>query len=67
METNAGRAALTENPDNQGSLGLAISEAVEDAASRADTNYALGSGKLEDFAYPEEAIKASLAELPKVG
>ncbi len=43
METNSGRAALAEDPDNQGSLGLAISEAVEDAASRADTNYALGS------------------------
>jgi len=43
METNTGRAALAADPDNQGSLGLAISEAVEDAASRADTNYALGS------------------------
>ncbi len=43
METNSGRAALAEDPDNPGSLGLAISEAVEDAASRADTNYALGS------------------------
>jgi len=43
METNTGRAALAADPDNQGSLGLAISEAVEDAATRADTNYALGS------------------------
>ena len=43
METNAGRAALAADPDNPGSLGLAISEAVEDAASRSDTNYALGS------------------------
>jgi tryptophan synthase beta chain len=42
-ETNAGRAALADDPDNPGSLGLAISEAVEDAASRPDTNYALGS------------------------
>ncbi|MFH1869205.1 MAG: TrpB-like pyridoxal phosphate-dependent enzyme [Pseudomonadota bacterium] len=41
--TNAGRAALAADPDNQGSLGLAISEAVEEAASRPDTNYALGS------------------------
>ncbi len=41
--TNTGRAALQANPDNPGSLGLAISEAVEDAAGRADTNYALGS------------------------
>ncbi|MFA4969354.1 MAG: TrpB-like pyridoxal phosphate-dependent enzyme [Sulfuritalea sp.] len=41
--TNAGRAALAADPNNQGSLGLAISEAVEEAASRPDTNYALGS------------------------
>jgi pyridoxal-phosphate dependent TrpB-like enzyme len=41
--TNTGRAILEKDPDNQGSLGIAISEAVEEAASRADTNYALGS------------------------
>jgi pyridoxal-phosphate dependent TrpB-like enzyme len=41
--TNAGRAALAQDPNNPGSLGLAISEAVEEAASRADTNYSLGS------------------------
>jgi pyridoxal-phosphate dependent TrpB-like enzyme len=41
--TEAGRAALAAMPDTDGSLGLAISEAVEEAASRADTNYALGS------------------------
>ena len=43
LETHSGRTALAEDLDNPGSLGLAISEAVEDAASRADTNYALGS------------------------
>ena len=41
--TQTGRDALASDPDNLGSLGLAISEAVEEAASRADTNYALGS------------------------
>jgi tryptophan synthase beta chain len=41
--TQAGRAALAADPDSIGSLGIAISEAVEDAASHADTNYALGS------------------------
>jgi pyridoxal-phosphate dependent TrpB-like enzyme len=41
--TNAGRTALAADPNNPGSLGLAISEAVEEAASRADTNYSLGS------------------------
>jgi tryptophan synthase beta chain len=42
-DTNAGRAALEATPDSPGSLGLAISEAVEDAATREDTSYALGS------------------------
>ena len=41
--TNAGRRILAEDPDSPGSLGIAISEAVEEAASRPDTNYALGS------------------------
>jgi tryptophan synthase beta chain len=41
--TNAGRAVLAQTPDSPGSLGIAISEAVEDAATHADTNYALGS------------------------
>src|SRR3989338_2141990 len=43
METNFGRQVLAATPDSNGSLGLAISEAVEVAATRADTNYALGS------------------------
>jgi len=43
METNAGRAALAKQPDHPGSLGLAISEAVEVAATHEDTKYALGS------------------------
>jgi pyridoxal-phosphate dependent TrpB-like enzyme len=41
--TRSGRDALARQPDHPGSLGLAISEAVEEAASRPDTNYALGS------------------------
>ncbi|MGE5416315.1 MAG: TrpB-like pyridoxal phosphate-dependent enzyme [Acidobacteriota bacterium] len=41
--TAAGRAVLAKDPNNYGSLGTAISEAVEDAAGREDTNYALGS------------------------
>ena len=41
--TNYGRSVLAETPDNPGSLGMAISEAVEDAATRDDTKYALGS------------------------
>jgi tryptophan synthase beta chain len=42
-KTQAGRNILEQDPDSNGSLGIAISEAVEDAASREDTNYALGS------------------------
>jgi tryptophan synthase beta chain len=41
--TNSGRAILEQHPDSTGSLGIAISEAVEDAATHDDTNYALGS------------------------
>ena len=41
--TEAGRSALAEDPKSPGSLGLAISEAVEDAVKRDDTKYALGS------------------------
>jgi tryptophan synthase beta chain len=42
-DTNAGRGVLAETPDSTGSLGIAISEAVEDAATREDTRYSLGS------------------------
>jgi tryptophan synthase beta chain len=42
-ETAAGRKILAEHPDSLGSLGIAISEAVEEAVGRDDTHYALGS------------------------
>ena len=42
-ETAAGRTILAEHPDSLGSLGIAISEAVEVAASHEDTKYSLGS------------------------
>jgi tryptophan synthase beta chain len=42
-DTNAGRAVLASDPSSNGSLGIAISEAVEDAAMREDTKYSLGS------------------------
>ena len=42
-QTQTGRTMLEKDPDYLGSLGLAISEAVEDAATHDDTNYALGS------------------------
>lgn len=42
-DTNSGRAILAKDPDTPGSLGIAISEAVEDAATHSNTNYSLGS------------------------
>jgi len=41
--TEAGRKVLEQDPNSPGSLGIAISEAVEDAFKREDTNYSLGS------------------------
>src|ERR671918_2097257 len=42
-DTQSGRSMLADDPDSPGSLGIAISEAVEDAAGREDTAYSLGS------------------------
>lgn len=59
--TQAGRNILAEDPDSPGSLGIAISEAVEMAAQREDTKYALGSVlnhvKLHQTVIGQEAIK----------
>ncbi|MDC0978920.1 TrpB-like pyridoxal phosphate-dependent enzyme [Gammaproteobacteria bacterium] len=41
--TESGRKILADNPNSTGSLGIAISEAVETAAQRDDTKYSLGS------------------------
>ncbi len=43
LETAAGRAVLAENPDSPGSIGIAISESIEETLSRDDTHCALGS------------------------
>src|SRR5947199_1203867 len=42
-DTQAGKKVLEQDPESPGSLGIAISEAVEDAATRDDTKYSLGS------------------------
>jgi len=59
--TAAGRKILEGDPDSPGSLGIAISEAVEMAAQREDTKYALGSVlnhvKLHQTIIGQEAIK----------
>ena len=63
--TSAGRAVLAAHPDSTGSLGIAISEAVEVAGSHADTRYSLGSVLnhvlMHQTIIGEEAIK-QLAE-----
>ena len=41
--TQAGRNALEQDPETPGTLGIAISEAIEEALARSDTHYALGS------------------------
>jgi len=43
LRTNAGKGILARDPQSPGSLGIAISEAVEDAATHDDTKYSLGS------------------------
>ena len=42
-QTKFGRKLLKENPDNPGTLGIAISEAIEDALTHENTRYSLGS------------------------
>jgi tryptophan synthase beta chain len=60
-ETNAGRQILAADPNSTGSLGIAISEAIEEAASREDTKYSIGSALnhvlLHQTVIGQEAIK----------
>ncbi|TVT15663.1 TrpB-like pyridoxal phosphate-dependent enzyme, partial [Amycolatopsis rhizosphaerae] len=71
-ETAAGRAVLAADPASPGSLGIAISEAVEKAAADPDTRYALGSVLnhvlLHQTVIGEEALKqcALAGETPDV-
>ncbi|HEY8338578.1 MAG TPA: TrpB-like pyridoxal phosphate-dependent enzyme [Egibacteraceae bacterium] len=64
--TEAGRARLAEDPDHPGSLGIAISEAVEVAAQHADTNYALGSVLNHVLLHQTVIGEEALAQLAKV-
>ena len=70
--TSAGRAVLAEHPDSTGSLGIAISEAVEVAAGDPGTRYALGSVLnhvlMHQTVIGEEAIKqlAQAGDTPDV-
>jgi tryptophan synthase beta chain len=65
--TAAGRQILAEHPDSPGSLGIAISEAVEVAAQNADTNYALGSVLNHVLMHQTIIGEEALLQLAKVG
>ncbi|MDT4983732.1 MAG: tryptophan synthase beta chain [Pseudonocardiales bacterium] len=65
--TGAGRRILAEHPDSTGSLGIAISEAVEVAAQNADTNYALGSVLNHVLLHQTVIGEEALLQLAKVG
>jgi len=65
--TEAGRRILAQDADSPGSLGIAISEAVEEAAGRADTNYALGSVLNHVVLHQTVIGLEAKAQLAKVG
>ncbi|MEU4218334.1 TrpB-like pyridoxal phosphate-dependent enzyme [Actinoplanes sp. NPDC026623] len=65
--TEAGRRILAADPDSPGSLGIAISEAVEVAAQHPDTNYALGSVLNHVLLHQTIIGEEALLQLAKVG
>ena len=65
--TNAGRAILATDPDTPGSLGIAISEAIEVAATRDDTKYSLGSVLNHVLLHQTVVGLETKAQLEKVG
>ncbi len=65
--TEAGRAILAKDPDSPGSLGIAISEAVEAAVADPDTKYALGSVLNHVLLHQTIIGEEALLQLAKVG
>jgi tryptophan synthase beta chain len=65
--TNAGRKILAESPDTTGSLGMAISEAVEDAATHDDAHYALGSVLNHVMLHQSVIGLEAMAQMEKAG
>ncbi|MEX1006181.1 MAG: TrpB-like pyridoxal phosphate-dependent enzyme [Acidimicrobiia bacterium] len=65
--TKAGRTILEQDPDSPGSLGIAISEAVEMAAADPDTKYALGSVLNHVLLHQTIIGEEALLQLAKVG
>ncbi|HET8873821.1 MAG TPA: TrpB-like pyridoxal phosphate-dependent enzyme [Gaiellaceae bacterium] len=66
-DTQAGRAIREEMPDTPGSLGIAISEAVEDAATREDTAYSLGSVLNHVLMHQTVIGQEALAQMEQAG
>ena len=65
--TEFGRSLLAQNPDHPGSLGIAISEAVSEAAADPDTRYALGSVLNHVLLHQTIIGEEALLQLAKVG
>lgn len=66
-ETQTGRDILAKDPDSPGSLGIAISEAVEDAVQREDTKYSLGSVLNHVLLHQSIVGLETLAQFEKIG
>jgi tryptophan synthase beta chain len=66
-DTQAGRSIRAEHPDSPGSLGIAISEAVEDAGSREDTAYSLGSVLNHVLTHQTVIGQEALAQMEQAG
>lgn len=65
--TNAGRTILAQDPNSTGSLGIAISEAVEVAASNPDTKYSLGSVLNHVLMHQTVIGEEALKQLDRIG
>ncbi|MGB9697839.1 MAG: TrpB-like pyridoxal phosphate-dependent enzyme [Thermodesulfobacteriota bacterium] len=66
-QTEAGRSILARDPNSPGSLGIAISEAVEDAVKREDTHYSLGSVLNHVVLHQTVVGMETKAQLKKIG
>ncbi len=66
-DTQAGRKILSEDAESPGSLGMAISEAVEDAATRDDTKYSLGSVLNHVLLHQTVVGQEALAQMEQAG
>jgi tryptophan synthase beta chain len=66
-QTEAGRMILAQDPNSPGSLGIAISEAVNDAVKREDTRYALGSVLNHVILHQTVVGLETKAQLKKIG